>query len=197
MTFRTFSHSLIIFSAFSLHHLESQIDTYLKGHRAYKKTWTPKIGESRDVQIQTNNPVDKYTVCIRKFGKVMGHLNKGENDKFTKAIFLFLRGDPYSKAKTITSGCRCNLDDGEGIQIPCKLKLIGHQSLWTYCKMNLSEWKKFKQRNYDAKYIFFFTFCSIQCFKFVISRYLWITWEKIWVVKARVRYTEGMLYQGC
>ena len=104
---------------------------------------------------------------IRKFRKVVGHLNKGENDKFTKAIFFFLRGDPYSKTKTTTSGRRCNLDDGESSQIPCKLKLVGHQSLSTYCKMNLSEWKKFKLRNYDAKYIFFFTFCSVQCFKFV------------------------------
>ena len=86
----------------------------------------------------------------------MGHLNKGENDKFATAIFFFLRGDPYSKAKAITSGCRCNLGDGEGLQIPCKLKLVGHQSLSTYCKMNLSDWKKFKLRNYDAKYIFFF-----------------------------------------
>ena len=80
---------------------------------------------------------------IRKFRKVVGHLNKGENDKFTKAIFFFLRGDPYSKAKTITSGRRCNLDDGEGSRI---LKLVGHQSLSTYCKINLSEWKKFKTK---------------------------------------------------
>ena len=65
----------------------------------------------------------------------MGHLNKGENDKFAKAIFFFLRGDPYLKAKTTTSGRRCNLGDGESLQIPCKLNLIGHQSLliarWT------------------------------------------------------------------
>ena len=41
----------------------------------------------------------------------MGHLKKGENGKFAKVIFFFLRGDPYSKAKTITSACRCNLGD--------------------------------------------------------------------------------------
>ena len=54
----------------------------------------------------------------------MGHLNKGENDKFTKVIFLFVRGDPYSKAKTITSGCRCNLDDGEGMQFLTNQSLL-------------------------------------------------------------------------
>ena len=109
MTFRTFSHSLILFFAFSLHYLESQIDTYVKGHHAYKDTWTPETGESHDAQIKTNNPVDKYAVCIREFGQVVGHLKKWENDKFEKAMFFFLRGDPYSKAKTIRSGRRCNL----------------------------------------------------------------------------------------
>ena len=44
--------------------------------------------------------------------------------------------------------------DGEGLQVPCKLKLVGHQNLLTYCKMNLSNRKKFKLRNHDAKYIF-------------------------------------------
>ena len=34
----------------------------------------------------------------------------------------------------------------------------------------------------------FFTFCSVQCFKFVISRYLWFEGEKIWFVKVRVHY---------
>ena len=28
-------------------------------------------------------------------------------------------------AKTITSGRRCNLGDGAGLQVPCKLKLVG------------------------------------------------------------------------
>ena len=138
MTFRTFSHSLVLFFGFSLHHLESQIDRYVKGYHAYKDTRTLEIGGSHDAQIETNNPVDNYAVCIRKFGKVVGHLKKGENGKFAKAIFFFLRGDPYSKAKTITSGRRCSLGDGEGLQVPCKLKLVGHRSLSTYCKMNLS-----------------------------------------------------------
>ena len=45
----------------------------------------------------------------------MRHLKKGENGKFTKAIFFLLRVDPYSKAKTIPSGRRYNLGDGEGL----------------------------------------------------------------------------------
>ena len=118
VTFSAFFHSLILFFAFSLHHLEIQIHTYVKGHHAYKEKWTPEIGESHDAQIETNNPVVKYTVCIEKFGKTVGHLNKGEDDKFAKALFFFLRGDNYLKAKSITSGRRCHHGDGESLPIP-------------------------------------------------------------------------------
>ena len=40
-----------------------------------------------------------------------------------------------------------------------------------------------------------FTFCSAQCFKFVISRYPWFAGEKIWFANARVHNTEGSLYR--
>ena len=103
VTFRTFYHSLILFFAFSLHHLESQIDIHVKGHHAYKDIWTPKTGGSHDAHIETNNPVDKYAVCIRKFGKVVGNLRKGEDGKFANTIFFFLRRD------------------GESLQVPHKL----------------------------------------------------------------------------
>ena len=56
----------------------------------------------------------------------MGHLKKGPAGRFVKTIFVFLKGDPYSNAKTITSGRRCNRGDGEGLHIPCKLKVVGH-----------------------------------------------------------------------
>ena len=39
-------------------------------------------------------------------GKVVGHLKKGATGTFEKTIFFSMKGDPNSKAKTITSGCR-------------------------------------------------------------------------------------------
>ena len=164
-TFRTFSQSLTLFFTFSLHHLESQIDTYVKDHQAYKNIWTPEIGQSLEAQIEPNNPADKYAVCIRKSGKVVGYLKRGAIVKFAKTIFFFLRGDPYSMAKTITSGRRFNLGDVEGFAGSLQTKACWSSKVyrlidrWTY-----QNWNKFKLRNYDAKYIFFFTFCSAQCF---------------------------------
>ena len=78
-------------------------NSYVKGHHLYKDTWTTEIGESLDAQIEPNSPVDKYAMCIRKSGKVVGHLKKGETGQFAKPIFFFLNGNPYLKAKIITS----------------------------------------------------------------------------------------------
>ena len=55
----------------------------------------------------------------------MGHLKKGTSGRFTKKIFYFLRSDAYSSAWAKVTGKRCNLGDGEGMQVPCKLSLSG------------------------------------------------------------------------
>ena len=62
---------------------------YVKGYHIYKHIWTPEIGESLDAQIEPNNPADKYAVCIRKSGKVVGHLKKGGTGRFGKTIIFF------------------------------------------------------------------------------------------------------------
>ena len=59
-------------------------NTYVKGHDLYKDTWTPEIGESLDAQVEPNSPVDKYAMCIRKSGKVVGHLKNGETGQLHK-----------------------------------------------------------------------------------------------------------------
>ena len=56
----------------------------------------------------------------------MEHLEKGATGMFAKkTIFFFLKGSPYLMAKIIISERRCNLGDGEGLQVLCKLKFVG------------------------------------------------------------------------
>ena len=115
-----------------------------------RKSWcknrigTPKFGENLDAQIEPNNPVEKYAVYIRKSGKVVGHLKKGATDRFAKIIFIFRKGDPYLKEKAVTSGRRCNLDDGESLQVPCKLKFVGH---WKFTDDELIRWTYQTEKN--------------------------------------------------
>ena len=68
---------------------EFEIDTYVKGQHVCTKTYgLPEIDESLDAQIEPNNPIDEYAVCIRKSGKIVGHLKKGATGRFAKTIFL-------------------------------------------------------------------------------------------------------------
>ena len=77
---------------------------------------------------RTKQPLNsKYTACIRKSGKLVDHLKKEATGRFAKTIFFFLKGDSYLEAKTITSGQSCNPGDGGDLQVPCKLKLVGHK----------------------------------------------------------------------
>ena len=56
---------------------------------------------------------------------------------------FFLEGDPYSKAKTITSGRRRNRGDGAGLKVPSKLKLLGHRKFIDLLQDELMKLKEF------------------------------------------------------
>ena len=64
---------------------------------------------------------------------------KEATGRFAKIIFLFLKGDPYSKAETITSRRWCNIGDGQSLQVSCELKLVGHQKLLQHKLVKLKE----------------------------------------------------------
>ena len=73
----------------------TDIVSNIKGYHVYKSVWTPTLKEQVYGEIEPHTPVDKYAVTIKKDEKVLGHLPLGENGKFGKTIFYFLRADPY------------------------------------------------------------------------------------------------------
>ena len=80
-------------------------------------------------EIEPHNPADKYAAAAKKDEKVVGHLPIGENGKFGKSIFHFLRADPYGKCNITVTGKAVNLGDGDGMQVPCILHLSGQKSM--------------------------------------------------------------------
>ena len=99
------------------------LKTLIKGHHVHKDIWTPKQGKKLDILMETDNPMDKFAVCVKTNEKIVGHLKKGTWRRFAKTIFYFLRSDVYSRAWAKVTGKRCNLGDGEGKQVSCKLSL--------------------------------------------------------------------------
>ena len=106
----------------------------IKGYHVYKSVWIPPLQEQGYGEIEPHNPVDKYAVAVKKDEKVIGHLTLGENGKFTKTIFYFLRADPYAKCNITVVGKAVNLDDGDGMEVSCILHLSGQKSMMEILK---------------------------------------------------------------
>ena len=71
----------------------------------------------------------------------MRHLKKVTSRRFAKTIFYFLRSDAYSSAWAKVTGKRCNLDDGEGMQVLCKLSLSGQTNFVSLLRKELMKMK--------------------------------------------------------
>ena len=78
-----------------------------------------------EVSTGPDNPVDKFAVAVKKNQNIVGHLKKGKTGRFAKTLFYFLRSDPYSKCHAKVTWKRCNLGDGDGLQVPCILDISG------------------------------------------------------------------------
>ena len=116
-----------------------ELETYIKGHHVYKEVWTPELGEQLNVRMEPDNRVDKFAVCVEKDQAVVGHLKKGNSVKFAKTIFYFLRSDTYSSCYVTVSGKRCNLKDGEWLQVPCKMIIMGQKKYANILKRELQK----------------------------------------------------------
>ena len=81
----------------------------------------------------------KVPVYAEKDQTVAGHLKKGDSVKFAKTIFYFLRGDTYCNCYSEVSGKQCNLKDGEGLQVPCKITITGQKKIVNILKHELQK----------------------------------------------------------
>ena len=88
------------------------LETFIKGHHIYKNIWTPQLDELLEVSTEPDNPVDKFAVAVKKNQNIVGHLKKGKTGRFAKTL---------SKI----TWKRCNLGDGDGLQVPCILYISG------------------------------------------------------------------------
>ena len=118
------------------------LETFIKGHHVCKDIWSPKQGKQLDVLMEPDNQMDMFRVCMKINEKIMGHLKKGTYTRFAKTIFYFLRSDAYSSAWEKVTVKKCNLGDGEGMQVPCKLSLSGQPKSVSLLRKELMKMKE-------------------------------------------------------
>ena len=92
--------------------------------------------------MEPDNRIDKFAVCVKVNEKIKGHLKKGTSGRLAKTIIYFLRSDAHSSAWAKVTGKRCNLGDGEGMQVPCKLSLSGQPIYVSLLRKELMKMKE-------------------------------------------------------
>ena len=108
---------------------KASTESYVKGYHVYKNIWKPTVNEEMEIEIEPDNVMDKYAVCVKKNTFIVGHLLLGKNGKFAKMIIYFLRADQGAECKVVITGKEVNLGDWDGMQVPCKLKISGPRKM--------------------------------------------------------------------
>ena len=93
----------------------TEIDTYVKGYHVYKNIWKPNVNEKLETEMELDNVMDKYAVCVKKNISIVGHLPLGKNVELAKMIFYFLRADQHAECKVVITGKEADLGDGDGM----------------------------------------------------------------------------------
>ena len=103
----------------------TEIDTYVKGQHAYKNIWQPIVNEELETEMEPDNVMDKYAVRVKKNTSIP----LGKNGKFAKMILYFLRADQDAECKVVIIDKQISVDDVDGMQVPCKLKISGPRKM--------------------------------------------------------------------
>ena len=97
------------------------VESCVRGHHVFKRTWTPSVGEELSCKRESGNNKDPYAVAVMRRGTVVGHVPR----KISAACFLFLRRNGTIHC-TITGTRRFSGDLPQGgLEVPCKLKFKG------------------------------------------------------------------------
>ena len=107
----------------------TEIDSYVKGYHVYKNIWRPTMNEELEAEMEPENVIDKYAVCVKKNTSIVRHFALGKNGKFPKMIFYFPRADQDAEWKVVITGKEVNLGDADKMQVPYKLKISGPRKM--------------------------------------------------------------------
>ena len=69
------------------------------------------MNEELETEMEPDNVMDKYAVCVKKKTCIVGHLPLGKNGKFAKTIFYFVRAEQDAEYKVVITGKEINLGE--------------------------------------------------------------------------------------
>ena len=69
------------------------MQNHIMGYHEYQMKWRPSYNEDLEARREPENKKDAFAVCVLRNEEIVGHLKKGDNGRFVRTIFYFLRAD--------------------------------------------------------------------------------------------------------
>ena len=103
------------------------MQNHIMGYHEYQVKWRPSYNEELEARREPENMKDAFAVCVLRNEEIVGHLKKGDNGRFARTIFYFLRADAGNRCRAIVKGMPVNDGDGMGMKVPCELVFYGQR----------------------------------------------------------------------
>ena len=129
------------------------------------------MNEELETKMEPDNVMDKYAVCVKKNTSIVVHLvvHLVKTGNLRKMTFNFLRADQDAECKVVITGEEVNLGDGDGMQVPWKLKISGPRKMVEILCKNIQCSTKEGKQKAIVIFILFLPLIesTIRCFKFL------------------------------
>jgi len=107
------------------------------GYHEYQVQWNPVINEELQTRREPENVNDALAVCVLKGEQIVGHLKKGDNGRFARTVFYFLRANPRNRCVVRVTGMPVNHGDMMGMKVPCELTFHGQRQFLNVLRTEL------------------------------------------------------------
>ena len=101
-----------------------QLESSVRGHHVFKSIWTPVVGQSLQVQAETENSHDAYAMAVILNDTVVGHLPK----EFSRIAFFFLQHGGRITCE-ITGSRRLSDVYNKGLIVPSRYTFWGKPAI--------------------------------------------------------------------
>ena len=96
------------------------IESAVRGHHIYKRTWTPLIGEVLQTATERRNEHDRFAVAVTKDDNTVGHIPR----EISKVAWYFLQHGGEISCEISGRRKRSSVL-GKGLEVPCTYTFLG------------------------------------------------------------------------
>ena len=97
----------------------------LRGYHVYMKRWTPEIGQDITLEVEKNNPYDKYAIAGHYCDDIVGRVPK----EVSRLFYDLITKHPMIRiTATVAQENKVKSKEGKGLEILLKVVFCGRKA---------------------------------------------------------------------